>query len=171
MSRIFFALWPDKETRSSLSTITQLFKDEKFRLVKKSNLHITLEFLGEVSESNQQQLIDQANLIKAEPFEIELTRIGWWRKPGVLWIGTHHSPKQLIHLVESIKQMVEQQGLETEKRSYEPHVTIARKVKQLQLPKQSFDICWQVNSFALLVSESTNSGVEYHVVHEWPLTE
>jgi len=170
MSRIFFALWPDNDTRSSLCTITQQFKDEKFRLVKKSNLHITLEFLGEVSEDVLQQLVEKSNCIQAEPFEIELTRIGWWRKPGVLWIGTHHSPEQLIHLVESIKQIVEQQGLETDKRSYEPHVTIARKVKQLQLPKQTFDIRWQVNSFALVVSESTNSGVEYHVIHEWPLT-
>ena len=170
MSRIFFALWPDNDTRSSLCTITQQFKDEKFRLVKKSNLHITLEFLGEVSEDVLQQLVEKSNCIQAEPFEIELTRIGWWRKPGVLWIGTHHIPKQLIHLVESIKQIVEQQGLETDKRSYEPHVTIARKVKQLQLPKQTFDIRWQVNSFALVVSESTNSGVEYHVIHEWPLT-
>jgi RNA 2',3'-cyclic 3'-phosphodiesterase len=170
MSRIFFALWPDNDTRSSLCTITQQFKDEKFRLVKKSNLHITLEFLGEVSEDDLQQLVEKSNGIQAEPFEIELTRIGWWRKPGVLWIGTHHSPKQLIHLVESIKQIVEQQGLETDKRSYEPHVTIARKVKQLQLPKQSIDIRWQVNSFVLVISKPTNSGVEYHVIHEWPLT-
>ena len=167
MSRIFFALWPDKETRSSLSTITQLFKDEKFRLVKKSNLHITLEFLGEVSESNQQQLIDQANLIKAEPFEIELTRIGWWRKPGVLWIGTHHIPEQLIHLVGSIKKIVERQDLETEKRSYEPHVTIARKVKQIQLPKQSFNIRWPVNSIVLVESKSTDMGLVYQIVQKW----
>ena len=167
MSRIFFALWPDKETRSSLSTITQLFKDEKFRLVKKSNLHITLEFIGEVSESNQQQLIDQANLIKAEPFEIELTRIGWWRKPGVLWIGTHHIPEQLIHLVGSIKKIVKRQDLETEKRSYEPHVTIARKVKQIQLPKQSFNIRWPVNSIVLVESKSTDMGVVYQIVQKW----
>jgi 2'-5' RNA ligase len=167
MSRIFFALWPDKETRSSLCTITQQFKDEKFRLVKESNLHITLEFLGEVSETIQQQLINQANLIKAEPFEIKLTSIGWWRKPGVLWIGTRHIPKQLIHLVESIKQIVEQQGLETDKRSYEPHVTFARKVKQVQLPEQSFDIPWRVNSFALIESKSTETGVMYRIIQQW----
>jgi 2'-5' RNA ligase len=170
MSRIFFALWPDKETRSSLCTITQQFKDEKFRLVKKSNLHITLEFLGEVAEDVLQQLVEKSNGIQAEPFEIELTSIGWWRKPGVLWIGTQHIPRQLIHLVASIKQIVEQQGLETDKRPYEPHVTIARKVKQIQLPKQSFDIRWQVNSFVLVISKPTNSGVEYRVIHEWPLT-
>jgi len=78
MSRIFFALWPNNDTRSSLCTITQQFKDEKFRLVKKSNLHITLEFLGEVSEDVLQQLVEKSNCIQAEPFEIELTRIGWW---------------------------------------------------------------------------------------------
>jgi len=137
MSRIFFALWPDSETRSSLCTITQQFEDEKLRLLKKSNLHITLEFLGEVAEDDLQQLVEKSSCIQAQSFEIELTRIGWWRKPGVLWIGTHHIPEQLIHLVESIKQIVEQQGLETDKRPYEPHVTIARKVKQVQLPKQS----------------------------------
>ena len=170
MSRIFFALWPDNKIRSRLYDVARQFKDEKFRLVKESNLHITLEFLGEVAEDDLQQLVEKANCIQAEPFEIGITRIGWWRKPGVLWIGTQHSPKQLIHLVASIKQIVEQQGLETDKRSYEPHVTIARKVKQVQLPKQSFAIRWQVNSFALIISKSTNSGVEYHVIHEWPLT-
>ena len=167
MSRIFFALWPDNETRSSLCTITQQFKDEKFRLVKKSNLHITLEFLGEVAEDVLQQLVEKSNCIQAESFEIKLTRIGWWRKPGVLWIGTHHIPKQLIHLVESIKQIVKQQDLETDKRSYEPHVTIARKVKQVQLPKQSFDIRWRANSFALIESKSTETGVMYRIIQQW----
>jgi len=167
MSRIFFALWPDNETRSSLCTITQQFKDEKFRLVKKSNLHITLEFLGEVAEDDLQALVEKSNCIQAEPFEIQLTRIGWWRKPGVLLIGTHHIPEQLIHLVESIKQIVKQQDLEIDKRSYEPHVTIARKVKQVQLPKQSFDIRWRVNSFALMESKSTETGVMYRIIQQW----
>ncbi len=167
MSRVFFALWPDNEICSNLYGVAQQFKNEKLLLVKKSNLHITLEFLGEVSEHKQQQLIVQAGQIKTEAFELKLSHVGWWRKPGVLWIGAHHIPKQLMHLVESIKQIVEQQDLETDKRPYEPHVTIARKVKQVQLHKQSFDIQWQVNSFVLVVSKSTNSGVEYHVIHEW----
>ena len=110
MSRVFFALWPNSETLSSIYAVAQHFKSEKILLVKKSNLHITLEFLGEVSENNQQQLIDKANLIQAEPFEINLSHIGWWRKPGVLWIGTQHIPEPLLNLVKSIKQAVIQQG-------------------------------------------------------------
>ena len=168
MARLFFALWPDNKTQSNLYHVARQFKNEKIRLVKKSNLHITLEFLGEVSEYNKQQLIEKSNHIQVEPFEIELTNIGWWRKPGVLWIGMHHIPQPLTNLVESIKQIVEQQDMETDKRSYKPHITIARKVKQIQLPKQSIDIRWQVNSFALVESRSTEMGVVYQTIQKWP---
>jgi len=167
MARLFFALWPDNKTQSSLYHVARQFNNEKIRLVKKSNLHITLEFLGEVSEYDQQQLIDQANLIKAEPFEIKLSNVGWWKKPGVLWVSSRHIQQTLTNLAESIKQIVEQQGLETDKRSYKPHVTIARKVKQVQLTKQSFDIRWQVNSFVLVESKSTDMGMVYQIVQKW----
>ena len=167
MARLFFALWPDNKTQSSLYHVARQFKNEKVRLVKESNLHITLEFLGEVSEYDQQQLIDQANLIKAKPFEIKLSNVGWWKKPGVLWIAPQHIPQSMTNLVESIKQIVEQQGLETDKRSYKPHVTVARKVKQIQLPEQSIDIRWQVDSFALIESKSTETGVAYRPIQQW----
>jgi len=167
MARLFFALWPDNKTQLNLYHVARQFKNEKIRLVKKSNLHITLEFLGEVSEYNKQQLIEKSNHIQVEPFEIKLSNIGWWRKPGVLWIGTHHIPQPLTTLADSIKQIVEQQGLEADKRSYKPHVTIARKVKQIQLPEQSIDIRWQVNSFVLVESKSTEVGVVYQLIQQW----
>ena len=167
MARLFFALWPDNKTQLSLYHVARQFKNEKIRLLKESNLHITLEFLGEVSECDKQQLIEKSNHIRVEPFEIELTNVGWWKKPGVLWIGPEHIPQALTDLVESIKQIVEQQGLETDKRSYKPHVTIARKVKQIQLPEQSIDIRWQVNSFALIESKSTEMGVAYQLIQQW----
>jgi 2'-5' RNA ligase len=167
MARLFFALWPDNKTQSSFYHVARQFKNEKIRLVKKSNLHITLEFLGQVSEYDQRQLIEKSNHIQVEPFELELTSIGWWKKPGVLWIGPQHIPQSLTNLVESIKQIVEQQGLETDKRSYKPHIAIARKVKQDQLPEQSIDIRWQVNSFALIESKSTDTGVVYQIVQQW----
>jgi len=118
MARLFFALWPDNKTQSSLYHVARQFKNEKIRLLKKSNLHITLEFLGEISEDDKQKLIEKSNHIQIEAFEIELTNVGWWKKPGVLWIGPQHIPQALINLVGSIKQIVEQQGLETDKRSY-----------------------------------------------------
>ena len=137
-------------------------------MIKKSNLHITLEFLGEVSEEDQHALETKVSKLNSEPFDIELTRIGWWKKPQILWIGTTHSTKPLVKLVKSIKKCVKQQGLKTDDRPYKPHITIARKVKQVIVPKETFHIPWHVNSFALVVSKSVESGVEYQVLKEWP---
>jgi len=76
---------------------------------------------------------------------------------------------QLLSLVKSIKKCVKQQGLKIDQREYKPHMTIARKVKQVVVPKETFHIPWQVNSFALVISKSVESGVEYQVLKEWPL--
>jgi RNA 2',3'-cyclic 3'-phosphodiesterase len=169
MARLFFALWPDDETRDKLTDVCNQFKNEKVRLVKKSNLHITLEFLGEVASKDQQALIEQAAKIRCKPFDLELTRIGWWQKPAILWIGTTNTPKSLTELVTLIKQSVVEQGLKIDQREYKPHVTIARKVKQAVVPIEKLHIPWHVKSFALLISKSTDSGVEYHVLQEWSL--
>lgn len=170
MARIFFALWPDDETRNKLSGVCNQFKDEKFRLTKTSNLHITLAFLGEVSDEVQENLIIKAGKLHNESFDLELTRVGWWRKPAILWMGTTNVPKPLNNLVKSINKCVKQQGLNTDQRPYNPHITIARKVKQVIVPKETKHIHWHVNSFALVISKSTDVGVDYQVLHEWKLT-
>ncbi len=169
MARLFFALWPDEETRTALNNIAQQFNDEKFRLVKKPNLHITLEFLGEVSEQDQQALIENASTINGDSFELVLTRIGWWQQPGILWIGTNQIPEELLKLFKSIKKLCKKRGLKTDKRPYKPHITIARKVKQVNIPTETFEFSWQVNSFVLVESVSTDDGAIYQVVKEWPL--
>lgn len=171
MARLFFALWPNDETRIKFYNVAQQFKDENIRVVKKSNLHMTLEFLGEVSDNDQQELIEKINNINNEPFDIQLTRVGFWKKPQILWIGTTHIPEPLLKLVKSIKKCVKQQGMKTEKREYKPHVTIARKVKQLMVPKETFQIIWRATSFVLVVSESSDEGVEYRVLKEWSLNQ
>ena len=169
MGRLFFALWPNQEIKTQIDYVARQFKNEKIKLVKKANLHITLEFLGEVSKEDQEVLIDKINQLQHESFDIELTRIGWWRKPQILWIGTTHIPKELLTLVKSIKKCVKKQGLRIDKREYKPHVTIARKVKQVVIPNEALHIPWQVNSFVLVVSNTNENGVEYEVLQEWPL--
>ncbi|MCZ6802972.1 MAG: RNA 2',3'-cyclic phosphodiesterase [Proteobacteria bacterium] len=170
MSRLFFALWPSEEIRTQLYNVAQQFKNEKFNLTKKSNLHITLAFLGEVSDEDQQELQIKISKLNSEPFEFELTRAGWWSKPAILWIGTTDIPKPLTKLVKLIKKCVRQQRLKTDHRPYKPHVTIARKVKQITVPNETIHIPWTVSSFALVVIKSTENGVDYQVLQEWSLT-
>ncbi len=169
MARLFFALWPDEEIRDQIDKVSRQFDDTKIKLVKKSNLHITLVFLGEVAEQDKDELIEKINKLHMQPFELELTRTGWWRKPQILWIGTSSVPEELLQLVKSIRKCVNKQGLKAEKREYQPHITIARKAKHIKLTKDTLNIKWKVDSFALMKSSTAADGVNYEVIREWPL--
>lgn len=169
MARLFFALWPDDHTRKQLFDVALQFKDDDLRLVKKSNLHMTLEFLGEVSAEDQQGLIEKAGKIAEESFDIELTRVGFWKKPKILFIGTTRVPVALQQLVKSIRKLVKQQGLKPDTREYKPHVTVARKAKKVVVPLETINIKWTADRFALVVSESTTNGIVYRVLESWPL--
>jgi 2'-5' RNA ligase len=169
MARLFFALWPDEKVRKELSKVASLFKDEKLRLTKTSNLHITLAFLGEVSEQDQNRLIEKANSINCNSFLLALDAIGCWKKPGILWLAPKDVPEDLKELVKQLQVVIKQQGLQIDDRPYKPHVTIARKAKQFTVPKEKIDIPWDVTSFALVVSKSSDTGVEYHVLQKWNL--
>jgi RNA 2',3'-cyclic 3'-phosphodiesterase len=169
MARLFFALWPNDEVRKELAEISDQFKDEKFRLTKISNLHITLAFLGEVSEQEQTKLVEQANNIKSSSFSLKLNSIGHWKKPGILWLAPEEIPEALKELVEQLQTLIKQQGLNIDERPYKPHVTIARKVKQFTIPEVKFHIPWSITSFALVVSKSSDIGVEYHILQKWML--
>ena len=169
MARLFFALWPDEETRNQIDQIAGQFKTQNINPVKKSNLHITLEFLGEVTEEDQAALIEKINKLQFESFDIEFTKIGWWRKPQILWIGTTFVPGELARLVKAIKKCVKKQGLKTDKREYQPHVTIARKVKNVEVPNKALHIPWHASSFVLVNSSPVAHGVEYRILQEWQL--
>ncbi len=169
MARLFFALWPNEKVRKELSKVTNQFKDENLRLTKNSNLHITLAFLGQVSEQDQAELIEKTNSIRSSAFSLTLDSIGFWKNPGILWIAPEVMPEVLNDLVVQLQSIIKQQGLNVDERLYKPHVTIARKVKQFTVPKEKFHIPWSVISFALVISRSSESGVEYHVVQEWTL--
>lgn len=167
MSRLFFALWPDEAVRKQLGEVANEIKEESLRYTKISNLHITLAFLGDVSASDQAVLMQLANKIQSSKFCLELNRIGWWRKPGILWIAPNTVPEVLKKLVEQLQTMIKQQGLSIDERPYKPHVTIARKVKVFTAPEIMVHIPWAVTGFALIVSKSTENGVDYQVVQEW----
>ena len=171
MARLFFALWPDDTTRTQLDEVAQQFKHEKLRLVKKSNLHMTLEFLGEVDDDINEKLCVSIDQLPPLPsFNLQLSRVGWWQRPQVLWIGTTQTPPALLTLVKSIRQCVKQQELKPDQREYRPHVTIARKADQLIIPNQDFLIDWPVYDFVLVVSTPSETGVVYRVLKCWPLS-
>jgi 2'-5' RNA ligase len=166
--RLFFALWPSAEMREVLTPLLKLKHECGGRPHPPSNLHITLNFLGMVDADTRDCLEQTAGDIVTPPFELTLDRFGYWPRPRVMWLGCDETPEPLGELVKALNKVVEQCGLQPERRPYHPHLTLLRKAKQAPTVAAP-ELKWQVNDFVLVESASTPGGVEYRVLRTWPL--
>ena len=170
MKRLFFALWPDRETRTRLAGIIANLDASELKPVRTANIHVTLVFLGAVEEAKIATIKQQAAEISSKPFKIVFDQLHYWRKPKVLCLGSSVSPQEILHLAGTLSQMASGVRIEIDKRAYLAHVTLARKVRK----KTELDfepVIWRADSFCLVESITDPDGPRYYVVRTWALGE
>ncbi len=168
MKRLFFALWPDPETRKRIDIFNRRIKGGRLKKVHVDNLHVTLVFLGAVNSEIEADIISQSEKIGIPAFTIEFARLAFWKKPRILCLTAVQYDSQLILLVDTIKGLLEPLGIEIEERAFRPHITLARKATGL-IDIEAPCIEWRARSFSLVESCSTPSGVHYQVLRSWEL--
>ncbi len=139
------------------------------RQVAAHNLHLTLVFLGSVSSPVRQCLEQAVTDIHTEPFTLVLDHVGYWRKPQVLWLGCSSMPAPLILLVRALSAKAADCGVTPDTRPYQPHLTVARKVRSDPGNILPAPLLWPVERFALVESLSQPEGVFYRPVRMWDL--
>ncbi len=168
MKRLFFALWPDEPTRVKIDRLNESLVCNRLKKSRSDNLHVTLAFMGNVDSLTEHTIRKHMSQITAEPIMIVFERLTSWSNAGILCLTSSKQPHQLIDLVEQLKVVIGEQGVELDSRPYTAHVTLARKARPN--PTVILDpICWQAINFALVESVSTAEGVDYQVLESWPL--
>lgn len=172
MKRLFFALWPDAEIRRRLAEVAELLPEASCRRTPVENLHLTLVFLGNVPDTAIPALKDGANRLRLQipGFELRLERNGWWKHSGVAWLATEHAPPPLLSLVDELRRLSKQAGLSIEERDYQPHLTLARKLKRGPGPLRFEPLYWQVRDFCLVESVTHPQGANYQPMQSWALS-
>ena len=166
-SRLFFALWPDNQTRLQLLRISKALEVKGFKSVLPNNFHVTLVFLGNIDAATELLIKDAAEEFSAQPVKLIFDQLSYWHKPNVLCLTCSNSVKEIELLVISLNAGVAQCGVQTEIRPYLPHITLCRHAGYL--PVISFEpVSWQAESYCLVESCSEPSGVGYHVKQQWP---
>ena len=166
--RLFFALWPDAALRQQLAQ-TALALLPQVRRVPVENLHSTLVFLGNVGSAQRLCLEDAASLVRAARFSLTLDRFGYFRRPQVAWLGCTNIPAPLQALVAELNRGATACGFPPDKRPYEPHLSIARHLRQDPSRLAVIPISWNVERFALMESVSDEKGVHYRPLRFWHL--
>jgi len=170
--RLFLALWPNAGVVRQIRALGQELFDERSsgRPVAADNLHITLQFLGQVEASQLDCIRQAAADIRFPAFELQLDHLGHWPRPRVAWLGCHQVPEALVSLVQSLNAGLSRCGFTPEARPYHPHLTLRRKVRQAT-PREIDPIPWHVEEFVLAQSNTLPEGVRYQVLARWPAHE
>lgn len=167
--RLFFGLWPDPDLRQQLAAAARAaHKNAGGRPVPADNLHLTLAFLGSLTTARADCVTEAAADIAVEPFALRLDRIGWWRRPGILWLAPAVWPAEIEALAAALWRALEPCGIEPETRPFKPHVTIARRCGRARTGPMT-PIDWPVSDFALIESLAGQPGSRYQVLKRWPL--
>lgn len=172
--RLFFALEPPGALAVQLAD----WRDQQLpalgRPVPAGNFHITLAFLGNISEKNLERLcLETDELLSRRAFEagkLQLDQLGYWHKSGIFWLGPSTYPPTLKNLASALESRGAAVGARRKRGHYSPHVTLFRGCQQPpHAPTQEPHFSWPYNSFTLLESRVSDHGVSYHPLAEWKL--
>jgi RNA 2',3'-cyclic 3'-phosphodiesterase len=167
--RLFFALWPDTQTRASLAALAERVAAETGgRATTPANVHLTLAFLGAQPRDSTAELVARAGAIDASPFVLTLDHIDCWRKNGVAWLGASEIPPALALLRKSLLASLAPLRITDEARPFAVHVTLARKVTTLLRRRLPAPIAWPADGLVLVASDTGRDGPVYRVLASLP---
>jgi 2'-5' RNA ligase len=168
--RLFFALWPDEAIQKKLhTTVTSLHKKHGARQVPRQNIHMTLQFLGDVPESVMPCLAEAASEVHGQPFSLNINKLIHRERQRMIWAVPSETPEVLRNLATSLGKQLEQCGVQTEKRPYLAHITLVRKLSRLPRPVELSPLQWDVEEFCLVESAPQSTGAVYTVLEKWRL--
>ena len=128
--RIFIALDIPAEIRARLTEYMERARAlaPEARWARVEGLHVTLKFVGQVSDATVEQIKTALASIKTAPFTVRFEGIGFFPNPKaarVFWAGVDGG-NELPRLALAIDAAWEKLGVECETKPYHPHLTLAR---------------------------------------------
>lgn len=131
MVRAFIAISPDGKWRCRLATALDGLADEPLlRRVPAQNLHLTLAFLGEISQSQADSAARAVNRVGPEipPFRLNVSGnlLVFGARRSILAAAVGGDLDRLERLRDRLQATLTEEGLPTHRRSFRPHLTLAR---------------------------------------------
>lgn len=126
MIRLFIGLDFPVEIRERLSVMRGGVPGARW--TAPDNFHLTLRFVGDVSEDAADDCRDAFLGLHGRAFDLTLSGVGLFGdggRPRVLWAGVERS-EPLLHLHAIVESAMVRAGFDPDPRKYAPHITLAR---------------------------------------------
>ncbi len=189
--RLFLSINIDENTKSEILKAMKVIEENilklginskgKLKWEDESKYHITLFFIGEMSEVNLPEFIKGLELIRpfTAPLTLNFRTTGFsafpnFRYPRVLILGSEDESGRINILSDLINEFMKTYGYITDK-PFRPHITLARvrrevklnmthlNIKEINIP----EITFQTDKFTLMESRLGSSGAVHLRVRDF----
>lgn len=167
-----------------IDALKEILPVDSLKWVQPGNIHLTLKFLGNISNSTLSFLINKLEGgHQFSPFELKLNKLGAFPsiyKPQVIWVSTTTHP-QLSELNQFIQNSTSIVDNENDSKTFSPHLTIARlrpgiKIdrfesikRELHKNKEIEPFSFTVDHYCLFQSALTSNGPIYSEIRRFNL--
>ena len=188
--RLFLAIALPESVRGFLTERVRAIgqRVEKVRWVPAENMHITLKFFGDTSAARQATIVATMERVAARvpPFELAITGVKVvrrGRRPSMVWATAADTDGALRRLNGRTERLLEQGGFARERRSFSPHITLARvrdgiapweqhMLEEWVLAQRDMpEVPFRVADVLLMKSELKPQGAEYTVSQRFAFQE
>lgn len=179
MLRLFTALEPPKKIKQELLSVQQYMPGARWQTDEQ--LHITLNFIGEIDGSLLPEIKKALATIKLDPFSCYCD--------GVDYFGSKQQPRILItkivpnaallKLQKQINHALPDNEIKIEKQKFKPHITLAR-LNQVSYQSIGEFIQYEalfktgefvLDEFHLISSRLSPDGAKYLIEESYPLAD
>lgn len=178
--RLFVAINFEKDIRDKLEKLILELKRYSLKgtFVRKDLLHLTLEFLGDISGYEVSEIKKVMEEISDKPFLIRTDNIGCFnrRNGHIYWVGIEDN-EGLLNLQSNLHKKLDRQGFKLSQRPYKPHITLGRRIRlredffldQLNSDIRGLEI--PVNKIDLVKSAHIEGRLTYRTIYSKKLGE
>lgn len=171
MMRTFISIDIPEELKKEIRKIQEKLPEFRGKFIEPENLHLTLKFLGEISEEKVEEIRRRLSEIKFRKFESEIDSIGVFSENFIKIVWLH------LTNCDALQRDVDKKldNLFKKEERFMSHLTIARvkairdkreflkELRQMEVPKIKFI----VQNFKLKKSILTKQGAIYETLEEY----
>ncbi|MDE1845838.1 MAG: RNA 2',3'-cyclic phosphodiesterase [Candidatus Micrarchaeota archaeon] len=178
--RTFIAIDIPQNVREEISFVSREFTGEGITLVKKEALHLSIHFLGDLTDQGIGKVKESIDEIDAKRFELGLRGLDFFTPTflKVIFAKVSVGEAECSNIYSQLANSLASRSFEMEHEKYTPHVTVARVrntknpasiVAQIRSHSETNFGSFEVSSIKLKASELTPDGPVYSDLYKLDL--
>jgi RNA 2',3'-cyclic 3'-phosphodiesterase len=159
LMRVFVALWPERDVAERLYRLGLDLHalHVRARLMRATQLHLTLAFIGELPDERLEPLAAQLAALQHTRSVWTIDRLGCFPRARVIWAGGENTAP-LQALSQQVRDLLDAQDVRFDRKAFAPHVTLLRDADTLRAAPEFEPILWSLDRARLVVSERDEHG-------------